>query len=75
MFWINGFQKKLKSMKILYITNLPLEKAYSGTAKQIRDNFIYKGNKVIEYIVPLPDLKLVKLKKSILYKIFKSIHI
>ena len=44
-------------MKILYITNLPLEKAYSGTAKQIRDNFIYKGNKVIECIVPLPDLK------------------
>ena len=62
-------------MKILYITNLPLEKAYSGTAKQIRDNFIYKGNKVIECIVPLPDLKLVKLKKSILYKIFKKIYI
>ena len=62
-------------MKILYITNLTLENAYSGTAKHIRDGFKNNGLKVIECVVPLPEIKLVKLKKSFLSRIFKKIYI
>jgi glycosyltransferase involved in cell wall biosynthesis len=53
-------------LKFAYITDVPLDRAYSGTAARIRDGLIAEGHTVIEVLVLIPGTIRVTIAKSLI---------